>query len=103
MARQSPWDLMRAIRASPGLKLNSPGRRTCQMDRPDNNISLISLKKKTPTYGPRMQYVVSKLPLIVPFLEVPPCRISINGTALTGDQQVRSFKSKGAMSCKYRS
>ena len=31
----SPWDLLRAIRASPGLKLNSPGRRTCQMDRPD--------------------------------------------------------------------
>ena len=41
-----------------------------------------------------------KLPLIVHFLEVPPCRISINGTALTGDQQVLCFKSTTALTCK---
>ncbi len=28
--------LLGAIRDSPGLKLNSPGRRTCQLDRPAN-------------------------------------------------------------------
>ncbi len=31
----SPSDLFRAKRASPRVKLLSPGRRTCEMDRPD--------------------------------------------------------------------
>ncbi len=31
----SPRDLLRAKGASPGLKLVSPGRRTCELDRPD--------------------------------------------------------------------
>ncbi len=30
----SPGDLLRAKGASPGLKLVSPGRRTCELDRP---------------------------------------------------------------------
>ncbi len=35
------------IGASPGLKLNSPGRRTCEMDRPDDQDILQDSHAKT--------------------------------------------------------
>ena len=36
----SPWDLLRVKGTSPDLKLASPGRRTCELDRPDCVIFL---------------------------------------------------------------
>ena len=40
MTQTSPWDLFRAKGASPRVKLFSPGRRTCEMDRPGRGIIL---------------------------------------------------------------
>ena len=39
LGQASPTDLLRAKGASSGLKFVSPGRWTCEMDRPDLNLN----------------------------------------------------------------
>ena len=46
----SPRDLLRAKAASPGLILVSPGRRTCQLDRPERVITDIFSESKLRQY-----------------------------------------------------
>ncbi len=40
----SPWDLLRVKGASPDLKLFSPGRRTCELDRPECDLKKLKLR-----------------------------------------------------------
>ncbi len=44
----SPRDLLGAKRASPGLKLVSPGRRTCELDRPERRSGYEIIKQNIP-------------------------------------------------------
>ncbi len=53
----SPGDLFRAKGASPGLKMVSPGRRTCELDRPELQNPNIQFPRGR-THPPIKQYSI---------------------------------------------